>query len=294
MGAGWGITQPLAKIAVSTGHLPLGILFWQFVIGVLVLGGILALKGQWPQPSRARFRVWLVIALIGTLLPGSASYIAIGVLPSGIVSILLATVPMMAYPVALAWGLERFAPIRLLGLVFGLVGVALITLPEASLPDRSLLIFIPLAMVAPAFYACEGPVVARWGTAGMSPVEVLFGASCIGIILTLPLAVMSNQWIDPTLGIGLAEWALIASSVIHAMVYAGYVWLVKNAGAVFAVQTGYFVTIFGVIWAMMILGERFAPTVWLAMLVMLAGVALVQPRPGRAIAQTDQSTQDRP
>ena len=32
---------------------------------------------------------------------------------------------------------------------------------------------------------------------------------------------------------------------------------------------------------MLLLGERFSPVVWLALVVMLAGVALVQPRAAR-------------
>lgn len=28
LGAGWGLTQPLAKIAVSTGHGHFGLIFW--------------------------------------------------------------------------------------------------------------------------------------------------------------------------------------------------------------------------------------------------------------------------
>jgi drug/metabolite transporter (DMT)-like permease len=35
------------------------------------------------------------------------------------------------------------------------------------------------------------------------------------------------------------------------------------------------------VWAMVLLDERFAPTVWAAMATMLAGVALVRPRTGR-------------
>ena len=37
MGVGWGLTLPLAKIAVSTGHEPYGLIFWQLVVVVLVL-----------------------------------------------------------------------------------------------------------------------------------------------------------------------------------------------------------------------------------------------------------------
>jgi drug/metabolite transporter (DMT)-like permease len=78
--------------------------------------------------------------------------------------------------------------------------------------------------------------------------------------------------------LGRDDWALILSSALHALLYATYVWLAATAGAVFAAQSSYLVTAAGMIWAMVLLGERPNATVWLALAVMLAGVALVQPR----------------
>ncbi len=60
--------------------------------------------------------------------------------------------------------------------------------------------------------------------------------------------------------------------------------MVGRAGAVFAAQVSYLVTAFGVGRAMAILGERFSATVWLAMLMMFAGLFLVQPRPKPPVA----------
>ena len=60
--------------------------------------------------------------------------------------------------------------------------------------------------------------------------------------------------------------------------YAGYVWLAARAGAVFATQVAYVVTGSGVLWAMLLLGERFSGWVWAALVVMLLGLFLVQPR----------------
>ena len=77
---------------------------------------------------------------------------------------------------------------------------------------------------------------------------------------------------------GRAEVALLAGSVVHNLCYCAYVWLAARAGAVFAAQTSYIVTGTGVIWAMVILGERFSPWVWTALCVMLLGLFLVQPR----------------
>ncbi len=284
LGAGWGATQPLAKVAVSTGHQPLGLIFWQMLIGAVLLGVIMAFRRRGLPMHREALVVYLIIALIGTVLPNSASYAAAVHLPSGILSIVLALVPMFAFPIALVLGIDRFSRARLAGLTLGLVGVALIAAPEASLPDRAMLAFLPIALIAPLFYAFEGNYVAKWGTAGCDPIEVLLGASIIGACLSLPLALASGQWVSPLKGLGAAEQALVASSVIHALVYATYVWMIGRAGSVFAAQVSYLVTGFGVIWAMIFLGERYSGWVWLAMAAMMCGLALVQPRPRETIA----------
>ena len=72
--------------------------------------------------------------------------------------------------------------------------------------------------------------------------------------------------------------ALIGSSALHALLYASFVWLAARAGSVFASQSAYFTTASGIVWAMVLLGERFSPWVWAAAAVMLCGLALVAPR----------------
>ena len=79
-------------------------------------------------------------------------------------------------------------------------------------------------------------------------------------------------------GIGRPEVALLASSVIHAIVYSGYVWLVGRAGSVFTVQVSYVVTLTGVGWSLMLLNETYSPYIWAALALMIAGMAMVQPR----------------
>jgi drug/metabolite transporter (DMT)-like permease len=286
MGTGWGASQSLSKIAVSTGHGHFGLIFWQTVIGVLVLAPIALLRGVWPRLTRGRLVFATVIALVGTVLPNTASFIAYTELPASLMSILIATVPILAFPVALMLGQDRADVMRIAGLGLGLLGVILIAASGgeggegASWP----LLFVAIAMIAPIFYAVEGNVVAWYGTLGMDAVATMALASLMGALITLPLAWASGQFIDPTAGIGRAEWALIASSVVHALAYASYVWLAARAGAVYAAQSSYIVTATGVFWAMWLLDERLPPIIWLALAVMMAGVALVQPRRGTRLA----------
>lgn len=284
LGAGWGVTMPLSKIAVSTGYRQFGLIFWDVAIGAVFLGVVLALRGR-PLPLRlSAFRVYVMIAALGTLIPGFASYQAIRHLPAGVMSILLSLVPMLAFPIALGLRLERFSLRRFAGLFAGLCGVLVLVMPEASLPDPAMLVWVPLALVASVCYALEGNLVSRWGTAGLGPMQVLLGASLVGAAVSLPLALATGQFISPLRSYGAPEWALIAAAVIHVLTYAGYVWLVSNAGAVFAVQVSYLVTGFGVLASLAILGESYSPYIWATLGLVLLGVFLVQPRRQEALA----------
>ena len=277
IGAAWGATQPLAKIAVEGGHGPLGLIAWQSVIGAALLGALLAARARLPRPTPARLAVWALIVATGSLLPSYASYSAIAHLPAGVMSILISTVAVMAFPLAIAMGTDSFAWPRLAGLFVSLAGVALIAAPGA-LPGGAALGWVAIALIGPALYAFEGNAVARWGTAGMGPLQTLFGASVLGALMSVPLAAVTGQGRSPFVAWGTPEWALLVMALIHALTYASYVWLVGRAGATFAAQVSYLVTLFGVTWSMLILGESYGPAVWAAMILILGGVALVRPR----------------
>ena len=292
LGLGWGVTMPLTKIAVGTGYGPFGLIFWQLAIGAVVLGALQALRGG-AMPLTARtLGFCLMIALIGTLLPNSATYRAAAHLPAGIMAIAVSTVPMFALPIALVLGSDRLSGLRILGLCLGLFGVALIALPEASLPDPAMAPWVLFVLLAPLCYAFEGNIVAKWGTAGLDPIQTLLGASVIGTAIALPLALSQGQFFVPAWPLEPADRAVLAIGAIHAAVYVSYVWMVGRAGAVFAAQVSYLVTGFGVLWSMALLGERYAPTVWAALAAMLAGLLLVQPRHNRALVSSDAAAND--
>ena len=278
LGCGWGLTIPLTVIAVKTGLGHLGIIFWQFFI-VMVLFGLrqIFLKNQLSL-ARSSLQIFCVIAFIGTIFPNSASLIAASYLPGGVLSILIATVPMFAFPIALFLGIDKFEFSRVFGIIFGFLGVYLLIAPEAALPDPSVIWIIPIALIAPFFYGLEGNFVAKFGTGNSSPIEVLLGASIIGCFVTFPLAILSNQFVNPFVPWTLAHYALVLSSIIHGLVYATYVWLVTRVGVVFSAQVSYFVTLAGVLWSMIILDEVHSKFIWMSLICMILGMTLVKPR----------------
>ncbi len=283
LGIGWGSTQSLGKIAASGGQGAFALIFWQLVVGVAVLGAVLAVRRRPVPLTASTLRFAAIVAVIGTLIPNTTFYLAVHHLPAGIMSILISAVPLIAFPIALALGNDRFSWLRLSGLACGVVGVALIALPSGALPDRAALAWLPVALVGPLFYAIEGNYVARWGTGGADAVQAMFLASGLGAAMILPVVAATGQWYWLVPPFDRPDTALLVSSAIHACLYSGYVWLASVAGAVFAGQTSYIVTGSGVFWAMALLGERFSGWVWLALVVMLCGLFLVSPRRAQSV-----------
>lgn len=279
MGIGWGLSVPLGKIAVSTGYQPFGLVFWQAVIVAVALNAINLVRGKRLVLRRDTLARYAMVAALGSVIPGWAYYMSVLHLPGGVLSILISCVPILSFPIALLLGNDRFSAVRLGGLAFGMTGILLLIGPEASLPDPAMAAFIPLALIMPLCYACEGNAVAHWGTAGLDPIQVIAGASVLSALVMAPVAVLTGQWFVPVRPWGAAETALTGIAAIQAAAYTLYVWLVGRAGSVFAAQVAYLVTIFGVAWSIAILGESYSGYIWASLAAMLVGLALVQPRP---------------
>lgn len=283
-GLAWGSTQSLGKLAVSTGYRPFGLLFWQFTLGMALMGLVMAVRRRPPVLTRRALSFALVVALLGSVLPGITFWTSVERLPAGIMSLLISTVPLIAFVIALLLRQDRFTGLRALGLLCGAGGVVLIAAPEASLPVAGQAAFLPFAMLGPLFYAMETNYVQRAGMGEMDAFQAMALVSGIGAVIVLPLALATGQFIDPFVPWGRAEWAFLAGSVTHVLTYAAFVWLAARAGSVFASQCSYIVTASGLVWATALLGERVPSTLWAAMALLLAGLALVQPRARDAAA----------
>ncbi|PCI05958.1 MAG: EamA family transporter [Hyphomicrobiales bacterium] len=278
LGLVWGATIPLSKIAVSTGHHPFGVIFWQFVVAIIVLGALaLALRLR-IVINRRTLVFYTILSFVGTLVPNGFSYLAAPHLPAGILGIIIATVPMFALIIALVFRIERLSPVRIIGVALGMIAVVLLVAPEASLPKPGQAVFALLALIAPFFYGIETNYLATQTPKNSEPITTLLMASVIGLFISGILVVVFDAWVDLSGPWEAPEWSLLMASILHAISYAGYIWLVGIAGSVFASQIAYVVTMSAVFIGVLFMGESHASEVWLALGVMIFGVVLVQPK----------------
>ncbi|MEJ6708127.1 MAG: DMT family transporter [Amylibacter sp.] len=278
MGCAWGLSMPMSKLAVSTGREHFGLIVWQIAIVALIMAVPLILRPRAISVGLRHWRLLLVVALFGTIISNSMSYLAAGQLPAGVMAIVMSLIPMSALPIALFWGAEQFNWRRLSGLVFGGIAMVVLIGPDTSLPNPAAAPFVLIAAIATVCYGFEGNYVSRFGLGGLDAIQVLFYSSILGLFIITPLALVTGQFYNPLNGYGIAENALIVSSVAHGTAYACYIWLVGRAGPVFAAQVSYVVTIAGIALSMILLGERYSGFIWLALGLVLIGLFLVQPK----------------
>lgn len=292
IGAVWALTFPLTKIAVLGGYRSFGIIFWSSVIAATVLSAIVRLRGLGLPTHRAALGRYLFVALVGTVLPSAATYTAAEHLPAGVIAVCMAIIPIVAFPMAIVVGLERPNLRRFSGLLLGFLGVLLIVLPDASLPDPSKAVFILLALLSVLFYATEGVGLGKIGRAGLDPAQLILGASLLSVGLTLPIALITGTFIVPTATFGAAGLAVVLSGLANVVAYVGYVWIIGRGGAVFAGQVSYVVTGFSIFWSMALLGESYSVWVWGAVAVIFTGLFLTQPRPSADAESGDGAARD--
>ncbi|MEM1160958.1 MAG: DMT family transporter [Pseudomonadota bacterium] len=277
VGIAWGGTQVLSKLVVEGGHHAIGISFLATAVGAAILAGYIVLTRQALPLGRRYLLFYAIAGALGTALPNALSYEAMRHLSVGVVSIVLALVPIMTLLLALVLRMERPDPVRLAGLGLGAVAVLVLVVPEASLPAPDQAIWVALPVLSCLCYALENVYIAKSRPENLAPLQVMCGLFWAALIMLLPTVWISDTWMIPGAFDG-SEFALVAMTLGHIGAYSGFVWLIGRAGPVFAAQVAYVVTLTGVFMGMAIFGEAHSAWVWLSLVMMMAGLTLVRPR----------------
>lgn len=256
----------------------MGLTFWQAFGGGLTLLVLCAVRGSWPVLDRRHMLLYLIIGTIGSLIPGTLFFMAAAHVPAGILAITVATVPLMTYGASWVLHIDSFSLKRASGIVVGLVAILLLVTPESSLPEPAMAGWVLLVLLASVFYTAENIYVDICIPPDTDMVALLAGALVCGGILILPLVVYVDGFVPLTVAWGRVEWSVAAMAVVSSVAYMVFFLVVKSSGAVFASQTGYVVTLSGVVWGIVIFDESHSAWVWLSLVLILFGLTLVTPR----------------
>lgn len=232
------------------------------LIAGVALGACFALIGisvEWRRFARH----YLVVGILSSALPFLLWAYAALSLSAGLLSVLNATAPMFGALCSAVILSERLTARRIIGLVVGVVGVALVTRPGS---DAAL--HYPAIIGALAACFCYGLVatyIRRWANHVPSR-SMAAGSQLAAGLLLAPLVPLWPPMAAPT---PLVVASILALGLVcSGIAYLLYFRLIADLGATGALTVTYLIPVFGVLWGVLFLGETVS-------LSMLAGAALV-------------------
>jgi drug/metabolite transporter (DMT)-like permease len=278
VGSTWGITFSLARMAIEFGATPTGLTFCQAFGGGLLLLVFCLYRGKFPVFNRQYLKHYLAIALVGTAIPSTMYFYAATHVPAGILAITIALVPMLTYLVTWTLRIDVFQVRRVAGICLGFCAILLLSIPDSSLPEPSMVKWVMLSLVAAAFYAIEGIYLEVKIPASADLIALLCASLFTTAILILPVIYIQDAFFAISFPFRQFEWILISLALVSSLAYVVFLYTVKIAGAVFATMAGYIITVSGVFWGILFFQEAHSNWVWASLILMMAGMALVTPR----------------
>ena len=202
MGVVWGLSFSLAKIATNGGGHPIGIAYWQAVLGAVILI-VLSIGVRKPVPvNRKTIILYILCGLLGTAIPGVLYFYAAVHLSAGVLSITIASVPIMTFIAAAVMGIERFSAGRAVGVLFGMASIVMLVGPEESLPDPAVVPWIFVALLAAVCYTAENMVIAIRLPKGFSVFSLVCGMFIAATFIHDSDRVDDRQFCAPCLAMG--------------------------------------------------------------------------------------------
>ena len=247
----------------------------------LALGALVLLPFLWRARSQFSGALWLRlagIAAINSAIPFTLFAWGAERAPAGIGAITNAMAVPFTAMVAFLFFHEQIGPRRAWGLVLGFIGVVVL----ASGRTGGGATVWPAALAGATAALCYGfgaNLLKRY-LVGVPASAVASATLICASALVAPLAIIT--W--PHHAIPAVSWvsAILLGVVCTGLAYVLYYRLIHRIGAPRAVTVTYIIPLFGIVWAWLLLGEALTPSMALAGVLILSGVALSQTRPRAA------------
>jgi len=147
-----GIVGPLRfvlnKIAVEGGVPPFAFAFWPMLFAGILLLIVAFLRGDRPSLKFSHLRAYLSVGIFALGAPMAVLTFLADRLPQGLISMVVILAPTMTYLFAILLRVDRLRLLSSAGMAVGLGGILLIVLPDVSLPERAMVWWLLLALLA--------------------------------------------------------------------------------------------------------------------------------------------------
>jgi drug/metabolite transporter (DMT)-like permease len=280
LGVIWGSGYSLAKFAMSNGVPPLGYSFWQSLGPALVLAIFCLPNYKSSLLNPPYWPYFLVCGLIGIAIPNTNMYLIADKLPAGLLAVLVNTVPLLVYPLALLAKQEKLDTWRLLALILGMMGIMLIIgVPKTGGYSHWTL----FALISPLSFALCSIYIGSKNTPKLNALEAACGMLVAASLLLIPLVLQQKAFYPLTPPFTLPKQIIILEIILSSIGYLLFFHLVRLAGPVFYSLTGGVVACTGLFWGYLVFSEQPTTLQGLATVLIISAISLLSWRQSKHI-----------
>jgi drug/metabolite transporter (DMT)-like permease len=275
-----GLIFPLAKLAGEAGIPPLLFAGASAAGASVVLSAISLVSGTSLAINRATLFYAAVAGQLTFAIPFGLLVVVIPHLGSGIPAILQSLAPIVTLAIVAAVGLERPGSDRILGLGLGMGGALIIIVSRNAdaLQKTAPFGWYLAALATPAALAAGNVYrTAKWprGQRALPLATLTLAAAAVGIFLTLGIGWIAGRETEIVRPFAAGSYLILVQSIATGIGYAFFFRLQRVGGPVYLSQISYVNTAVGVAFAVLFFAEQLSPSIWVAAVLVCAGVALV-------------------
>ena len=275
LGMLWGGVPSLSKYVSQQGVSPLSYAFWVLAIASSVLIIINFIRGAGLPPAR-HLVFYVICGLSGSAIPTTCMYYSIAHIPAGLMILLIGMAPIFTYQIAVMFSVEKYHPLKTLGLLFTFIGLVLILMPDSVTELNAPVSWILFALLTPTFYAINIVYTSIYRPATIHIFDLtsgmLIAATTFMFVVTIVFEPLYPLWnAEPIIAL-----LMLYHGTLTAVAFCLFYSLLKIAGALFSSQATYSVTLFGIAIAAYVHDEVLPLLVWVAAVLMFAGIGFIQ------------------
>lgn len=232
----------------------LGYSFWQASGPALLLIFACIIGKQWKTLiDRSYWKYYLTCGLLGIAIPNTNMYFVAAKLPAGILAILVNTVPLIVYPLALSFRIEPKDIGRLFAVIIGCAGIAFIINPSTN---HILTKWALLTLISPLCFALCAIFISVKQPSKLSPLPAACGMLICASLLLTPLIWQQQAFYPLTWPMNTAQEVVLLEIFLSTAGYLIFFKLISLAGPVFYSLTGTVVALTGLLWGYILFNER--------------------------------------
>ena len=270
LGALWGASFLFIRVAVPVLG-PFVLMELRVGLAAVALALYAAALARTPE-LRARWKQFITIGTLNAAVPFSLIATAEIHLTASLAAILNSTTALFAPLVAAAWIGESLVPRQVVGVVSGILGVAVLVGWDPISLNGAVLLSVGAVLAASFSYALGG-VYAKRTFAGVPSITLAIGQQAAAAALLLPLAVATLPGELPSEAVALSVLGL--ALLCTAAAYLLYFYLIRSVGPTKTLTVTFLIPVFGLLFGVLLLGEPVGIGTLIGLGVILTSVALV-------------------